>query len=92
MKRLASKLAHIKACFLDFVATRLFYYEKDKQSVNVSIIPYKIERRGDVQEKYGEYKDVALVEYRRSRLAGYEYISIRIAHYLYFSVDFHRPV
>jgi hypothetical protein len=92
MKRLTLKLARMKACFLAFVTTRLFYYEKDKQSVNISIIPYKIERRKDFQEKYGKYKDVELIEYRRSKLDGYKYISIRIAHYLYFNVDFHRPL
>ena len=91
MKRLTSKLTRMKACFLAFVTTRLFYYEKDKQSVNISIIPYKIERRKDVQEKYGKYKDVELIEYRRSKLDGYKYISIRIAYYLYFNVDLHRP-
>ena len=92
MKRLTSKLAYIKACFSTFVTTRLFYYEKDKQSVNISIIPYKIERRKAIQEKYGKYKDVDLIEYRRSKLDGYKYISIRVAHYLYFNVDFHRPI
>lgn len=86
------KLARIKACFLAFVTTRLFYFEKDEQSVNISIIPYKIERKKEVQEKYGKYKDVKLIEYRRSKLNGYKYISIRIAHYLYFNVDFHSPL
>jgi hypothetical protein len=92
MKYLRSKFAETKACIIAFVTTRLFYYEKDKQSVNISIIPYKIERKKDVQEKYGKYKDVELIEYRRSKLDGYKYISIRIAHYLYFNVDFHRPL
>ena len=92
MKRLTSKLARMKACFLAFVTARLKKKKKDKQSVNISIVPYKIERRKDVQEKYGKYKDVELIEYRRSKLDGYKYISIRIAHYLYFNVDFHRPL
>ena len=92
MEILSSKLTYIKCCFLSFISTNLFYYEKNKHSIYISIMPYKIKRRKDVQEKQGQYKDIALIEYRHSKLDGYQYISIRIAYYLYFNVDLHPPL
>lgn len=91
MNRLKRTFGKIKQWFLHVVTTR-FYYENCKQSVNLSLFKYKIQRRKDHQEKYGKYKDVEVFYYRRSKLKGYEYIQIDICHYLRFNIDLHRPL
>jgi hypothetical protein len=78
--------------WLGAVISRLIYFEKDRQSINLSIIPYKIKRREDVRKQYGEYKNVELFYLRISKLKGLEYISIRIAYFIFINIDFHRPI
>ena len=37
MEILSSKLTYIKCCFLSFISTNLFYYEKNKHSIYISM-------------------------------------------------------
>jgi hypothetical protein len=97
MKRLTSKLAQIKACFLAFVTTRLFYLERTKESVNLSIWMYKIKRRTpllhDVENK--PYKEVEAFYFRRrffEKERNYAYIEMSFFHYFRISIDLHRPI
>lgn len=87
MKRLNPFIAKCKAFFI-----RNIYFHKCGQAVELHLFPYKIKRRKDVQEKYGKYKNTAAIEYRRSKLPGYEYVSISFFYYIYINIDFHRPV
>ena len=80
------------ASCLGAVISRLIYFEKDRQTINLSIIPYKIKRREDVRNQYCEYKNVELFYLRVSKLRGLEYISIRIAYFIFINIDFHRPI
>jgi hypothetical protein len=93
MNRLNRTFEMIKQWFLHVVTTR-FYYEKDKQSVNWEFWMYKIKRREPVQDeaKRGKLHDVSIISYRRSKLKGYEYLTISFFHYIRISVDLHRPL
>ena len=93
MNRLKQTFSRIKQWFLHIVTTR-FLFENSKQSIDWYFWFYKIKRREPVQdeEKRGKYKEVAIINYRRSKLKGYKYISIRICHYLYINIDLHRPL
>jgi hypothetical protein len=94
MKRLLSKFAQTKACIIAFVTTRLFYFERTQSSVDWCFWYYKIKRREPVQdeEKRGKYKDVAVIDYRRSFMKGYAYITISFFHYFTLNIDLHRPL
>lgn len=94
MKRLTSKSAQIKACFLAFVTTRLFYFERTQSSVDWCFWYYNIKRREPVQdeEKRGKLKEVAVIDYRRSFMKGYAYITISFFHYVTINIDLHRPL
>ena len=66
--------------------SKLLVIETDKQSINWEIIPYTLNRRN------GKLLYTALIEYRRSRLKRYEYVSFSIAHYFRINIDFHKPI
>ena len=92
MNRLKKAFEKLKKWILYIVTTRFFYYESDEQSVNLSFIKYKIRRRKDVAHQYGQFKDVEFIYYRRSKLKGYEYINLNIAHYIHLNIDLHKPI
>ena len=67
----------------------LFYYERTESSVNINIIPYKIKKRKGSDPTT---LDTAILEYRRSFMEGYGYITISIAHYFSININLHRPL
>jgi len=93
MNRLKQTLGKIKQWFLHVVTIR-FLFQNCKQSIDWGFWMYKIKRREPVQneEIRGKYQDVSIISYRRSKLKGYEYITIKIFHYLLISIDLHRPL
>jgi len=94
MKQKNNKLAQFKQWILSIVTTRLFYFEKTQSSVDWYLWYYKIKRRTPVQdeEKRGKYKEVSLINYRRSFMKGYAYITITFFHYITINIDLHRPL
>ena len=92
--KINKKLAQFKQWILFIVTNRLFYFERTKSSVNWCLWNYKIKRKNPVQdeEKRGKYKDVCLLNYRRSFMKGYEYITITFFHYVTINIDLHRPL
>ena len=71
---------------------KLFCIENSEQSIDISIFPYTIKRRADLRKKYGKYKQVELFYFRYSKLKGYKYINLSIAHYFRINIDLHPPV
>ena len=94
MKYLTSIYERTKACFIALVTTRLFYFERTQSSVDWCFLYYKIKRREPVQdeEKRGKFKEVAVIDYRRSFMKGYAYITITFFHYITINIDLHRPL
>ena len=94
MKQKTNKLAQFKQWILSIVSARLFYLEKTQSSVDWYLWRYKIKRRTPVQDegKRGKYKDVSLINYRRSFMKGYAYITITFFHYITINIDLHRPL
>lgn len=71
---------------------KLYYFENSKQSFDFTLLPYKIQRRRDVQEKQGKYYNCGVLEVRYSRLVGLRYIDIKICYYLYICIRLSNPI
>lgn len=67
-------------------SSKFFYFERSGQSVDLYLLPFNIRRRD------GSLKRVYVWEYRRSKLKGFGYISLRICHYIFINIDFHKPI
>ena len=77
-----------KAFYTRLVSTRFFYFERTGASVNWWIWEYDINR----QSKEKTPKRVAAIDYRRSYMKGYAYITISFFHYVTINIDLHRPL
>ncbi len=62
---------------MKYYNSKLLYINNDYASIHIDIIPLR-------------YSSV--IEYRRCKLEGYKYISIKLFGYVYFSINFYKQL
>jgi hypothetical protein len=68
--------------------SKLINLHKSQNAFEIELIPFSIRRKFTKTD----YVFAAVFNLRFSWLKGYSYLAINICHFIYLSIDFHRPI